>query len=239
MNLPKKLQAEAPFIAAVGLTRLASESKRAIDAEMRSKFDRPTPWAMRAIAIEKATKQTLRSRVGLQDETLGKGGYWSEVLGHQFTGGGRTVKRFERAMMKARLLPPGHYAVPFRDERTDPFGNLPRGKLTQLMSYMQAWRESGYRANMSDERRKVFRKKTKKFFFLALRSDPRTRGLKPGIWATDDKQWSDDQPSIRPVLLFQKGPRYKQRIDLHRVAQSVADRRWGALMVEALASVVK
>ena len=238
LALPKRLQAEAPFVAALGLTRLASESKKAIDAEMRFKFDRPTPWAMRAIAIEKATKQTLRSRVGLQDETLGKGGYWSEVLGQHFEGGGRQTKRFERAMYRSGVLPSGMAAVPARGWRTDPYGNLPRGRLTQILSYLDQWGEQGYRANMRAKGRAKYTKKNALGFFVARRSDPRTRHLKPGVYAASDAGITGSR-RIAPALLFTREPRYRKRIDIHRVAQSVVDRRWGALMVEALASVVK
>jgi hypothetical protein len=238
LRLPKQLLADAPFIAAVGLTRLASESKRAVDAKMRGQFDRPTPWTMKAIAIEKATKQTLRSRVGLQDETLGKGGYWSEVLGHQFVGGGRKTKRFERALFRRGVLPSGMAAVPARGWRTDPYGNVPSSKLTQIMSYLDAFGEQGYRANMQARGRARYVKRNAMGFFVARRNDPRTRHLHPGVYAAADAGVTGKR-RIAPALLFTRVPQYSRRIDLHMVTQGVVDRQWADIFLDSLSRVIK
>ena len=238
LRLPSRMAHEAPFIAAVGLTRLASESKRAIDAKMRAGFDRPTPWTMKAIAMEMATKQTLRSRVGLQDETLGKGGYWSEVLGQHFTGGDRQFKRFERALFRVGVLPAGMAAVPARGWRTDPYGNVPPSRITEILSYLDAFGEQGYRANMRAKGRARYVKRNAMGFFVARRNDPRTRHLHPGIYAAADAGVTGAR-RIAPALLFTRAPRYRRRIDLHAVSQRVVDRRWAAIFLESLGRVTK
>ena len=212
LALPKKLLAEAPFIAAVGLTRLARESKKAIDAEMRGRFDRPKPWTLRGIAMESATKQSLQSRVGLRADKTSSGDSWSEVLEPQFAGGDRSRKKFERRLNARRFVVPGP-AAPL-----DQYGNVSRSDLRQILRYVGALDSR----SMSDRSRKRFAKKFGRQFFATKR----------GIFERANGEGN-------AVLLFARPPRYKRRVDLHRVTQGVVDRRWAPIFLDSLAEVVR
>ena len=212
LALPKKLQAEAPFIAARSLTRLASESKRAIEGEMRGRFDRPKPWTLRAIAMESATKQSLQSRVGLRADKTAGGDSWSDVLAPQFEGGQRGRKKFERRLNARRFVVPGP-AAPL-----DQYGNVSRSDIRQILRYVGALDAR----SMSDRSRKRFANKFGRQFFATKR----------GIFERANGEGN-------AVLLFARPPRYKSRIDLHRVTQGVVDRRWAAIFLDSMGGAIR
>jgi hypothetical protein len=235
-KLPARLLREAPYVAALGLTRLASESKRAIDGAMRSGFDRPTQWTMRAIATERATKASLQSRVGLQDDSLGKGGNWTDVLSQQFRGGDRRWKRMEAALRYAGALPSGLAAIPSRGWRTDPYGNMRAARVTEILSYLDAQR--GGIGNMRAAGRARYRRRQSLSYFVARSVDSKTRHLHPGIYAASD-EGAMGSSSIAPALLFTRAPRYRRRIDLHGITHRVVATKWDRLFLDALAQVVR
>lgn len=209
-RLPARLIHEAPFVAARSLTRLASESKRAIDAEMRGRFDRPSPWAMRAIAYNAANKSTLTASVGLRSDQ--SSGDFTGSLLPQFGGGARDKKPFERRLQR-RFVVPGPAA------QLDRYGNVSRGDIRNILRYVES---DGARPLTKRTRRKVESRFGRSLFLT-------TRGVFRRDAAGDSA----------PLLLFAKAPRYQRRIDLHGITARVADRRGPAILMDALASVVR
>lgn len=128
-----------------------------LQAEMRSKFDRPTPFIVRSPRVFPATADNLAVSVAPT--------YWSQlgttggkmgvdpqqVLQAQEFGGQRRDKRSEVALRRAGILPNGMQtavpASPFPGS-VDAYGNLRGPFIAQIISYFQAFGEQGYKANM-------------------------------------------------------------------------------------------
>jgi hypothetical protein len=210
-KLPARMLHEAPYVAARSLTTLAVESKRRIDAEMRRRFDRPSPWALRAIAFEPASKSRLSSAVGLRADSV-SGGNWTDSMAPQFEGGGREQKRFERRLQRS-------YVVPGRAATLDRYGNVSRADIRSILRYVG----SPGSAPLKSRARRRIESRFGRSLFLTSR----------GVFRRDNAGES------APLLLFAKAPRYQRRIDLHGITTRVADRRAGQIIIEALAAVVR
>lgn len=101
---------QVPFAAATALTETARVAAGAVTRQLPSIFDKPTPFTMRAIAVEPARKGKLEARVFVRDRQ-------AEYLMVQETGGTKAPKN------KAFVLP--------RAIRTNQYGNLPKNAVAQ------------------------------------------------------------------------------------------------------------
>ena len=208
--------------------------------ELRSRFDRVTPFIGNAPKVFKATPDKLTASIAPtldsrnMPSTGGKVGVDpQQVLQAQEFGGRRRDKKSEVALRRAGILLPGWQTAIPRDPypgSDDGRGNLRGAFITQLLSYLQAFGEQGYKSNMSDKRKRNLRNQqgigniaTKKVYKTTLGvryfvSYGRSRGhhLAPGIWAasgTHDVQ-------IKPVLMFVRPGNYRPLISMDRIAQA-------------------
>lgn len=222
------------------LNDAAYDVRRRYREEMRRVFDRPTPYIIKHVDITKATPDNLQATIGPR-APAGKGTDPEKVLAAQLAGGTRRDKRSESALRRVGILQSGYMTVipaePFPGS-VDGYGNIKGSFMVRLLSYLRAFGEQGYRANMSDKRRAKIAKRglTKDGYttingyelFVAygkLRSG-RSAHLAYGIWARSGIQGA----VLRPVLMFVRTPMYSKRLDLEKIArsteiQSVFERR--------------
>ena len=235
--------AKAAASYAKALNDTAFEVRRAMQDEMRAVFDRPTDYILRSPKFVQATPSNLsiyiaptNGRADRLSSTGGKSGIDPQrILDAQAWGGRRADKRIESALRRAGILPNGYQtAIPSQPfpGSDDGKGNLKGSFVGQLVSYLQASSEQGYRANMTDKRKAAVQKGSKRAagrrYFVAygkLRSgarttakgdfDGRTSHLAPGIWAASGTGGVD----VRPVVMFVKAGRYQPRFDMDKVAK--------------------
>jgi hypothetical protein len=202
----------------------AYQVRRAMQAEFRTVFDRPTNYIIGSVRVKQATPDNLSATI---EPTYygGKGVDPQKILAAQGDGGTRRDKRSESALRRAGILPNGYQtAIPDRPYpgSDDGRGNLKGSFLVQLLSYFQAFGEQGYRANATDRRKANIHKGTAKTagrrYFVAygrLRGDEKSGHLAPGIWAASGTHSVD----VRPVLMFTKAGTYRPRINTERIAK--------------------
>ena len=217
------------------------EVRRAMQEEMRSVFDRPTDYILRSPMLKMATVD--KPMATIEPEYMGgKGVDPKKILKAQNLGGKRRDKRSEVALRRAGILPRGYQTVipaePFPGSE-DRYGNLKGGFIVQLLSYFRAFGEQGYRANMTDARRKALQLRggagvrkvgpnIGRRYILAYgklrggarwtakgENDRRASNLAPGIWAVVGSSGAD----IRPVLMFVRAGNYQERLDMEKVGQ--------------------
>lgn len=217
------------------------EVRRAMQEEMRSVFDRPTDYILRSPMLKLATAD--KPMATIEPEYMGgKGVDPKKILKAQNLGGKRRDKRSEVSLRRAGILPNGYQTVipaePFPGSE-DRFGNLKGGFIVQLLSYFRSFGEQGYRANMTDARRKALQLRggagvrkvgpnIGRRYILAYgklrggarwtakgENDQRASNLAPGIWAVVGSSGAD----IRPVLMFVRSGNYKERLDMAKVGQ--------------------
>ena len=211
--------------------------------ELRSRFDRVTPFIGNAPKVFKATPDKLTASIAPtldsrnMPSTGGKVGVDpQQVLQAQEFGGRRRDKKSEVALRRAGILLPGWQTAIPRDPypgSDDGRGNLKGSFLVQIISYFQAFGEQGYRANMTDKRKRNLRKQqgigyiaTKKVYKTTLgvryfvsygrMRDTGTRHLPAGIWAASGVH----DVTLKPVLMFVRSGSYQPRLSMDDVNQA-------------------
>lgn len=226
----RKLSGPAIYEATVkAINDTAFLARREVQREMGQVFDRPTPYIMRSVQVQQATPDR---PMAIVEPTYmgGKGVDPANVLAAQVAGGPRKLKRSERALQLAGILPSGYFTaipkVPFPGS-DDGRGNLRGPFMVQLLSYFRAFSEQGYSANMTDRRRKKLhnigtnasgaKSINGVVYFVTyggLRSGP-GQHLKAGIWA----KTGTHGVNVRPVLMFVRAPTYKAAISAAPIVQ--------------------
>lgn len=113
-RVARRYRDQVPFAAARALTLTAKDAAAAITSEIDKAFDRPTAITRKAIGSQYANKQTLTARVFVKD-------IQAAYLGLQISGGER--------LPKSRAL-----VVPGRTFTLNQYGNMPKGKIKQLLA---------------------------------------------------------------------------------------------------------
>lgn len=207
-----------PFAQSLAINKTAQLVKEAEREEMKRVLDRPTPFTLNGLMMRPSNKRNLVASVWLKDWTP-KGTAAEKYLMPHIKGGGRNVKRFERLFQRIGALPPGYYAVPGAAAEIDGNGNMSRGQIVQIISYFKAFPEQGYKANITDKKKRSLAKggKNKRgyAYFIA-----RPGGhLHPGIWRRDHFA---NGSSVKPIVMFVRAPRYREIYDFYGVANRVA-----------------
>ena len=223
-----------------------NDTAKHVQAEMRkhlqSAFDRPTEHIWKSPKYTPATPDNLSASIIPTIDSRnkpGKGGKvgvdQQKILQAQEFGGRRRDKKSEVVLRRAGILMPGWQTAipetPFPGS-DDGHGNLRGAFLQQLLSYLQAYSEQGYKANMTAKRMRSLQKGTAKqagrryFVSYGRWRDGRSSHLAPGIWAASGTGGVD----VRPVLMFVRTPSYRPRLSMERVAaqadlQNYLDRR--------------
>lgn len=230
---------EAAQAHADALNDTGHQARRVLGKELREEFDRTTPFIYKSPKFVPATPDNLSIAVlpTIDARNLpSKGGKVGvdpqHVLQAQAVGGPRADKRSEVALRRAGILPAGmQTSIP-----TDPYpgsddghGNIRGAFMAQLISYLQASGEQGYRANMKakakakiEDRTTYSHIKTRKELkmirgrvYFVSRGITGGSSLHPGIWAKSGTHGVE----VKPVLMFVRRASYEKRINLDRVVE--------------------
>lgn len=223
---------QIPFALSLAINRTANKTKDALVHEMRDVFERPTPYTLSSIFIKPSNKRSLTAIVGLKD-TATKAIPASKFLTAQIVGGARRLKRYEVALRSIGILPSNYFTVPGQAAKLDAYGNMSKGQIVQILSYFNAFGESGFRANATDKTRARLRKGTKKTIhgisYFAVR--PGESDMQPGIWM---RVHSGFGVAIRPVMIFVDSVSYDPIFDFAFVAELTNKKVFGNEFSKAL-----
>ncbi len=211
---------------AVALTKIAQQGRDAVKQEMRSVLDRPTPFALRAVKSSAADKATLVATVYVEGhDRLGGNVDYSPaaLIGPQFVGGPRVVKRLERYLISAGLISEGEYVVPGGGARLDRYGNLSRAQVVQIIAQLRVGIDPLTYSSKSTRSRRATRRAGRIFWSRG------SQGLPRGAYV-------DQGPPIgvRPLLVVARQPRYRRRIDMRDVVWRTLRRNYRSVYETAL-----
>lgn len=210
---------------AAALNDAGFEARREMQKEFGRVFDRVTPYILKSSFVEKATPERLKVRIAPENQRMSSGVDPQKILQAQEFGGRRADKRSEIALRRAGILPNGYItAIPARPfpGSDDGRGNLRGPFVAQLISYFGASPEQGYRANLTDRRRRTIHRGTARTagrrYFIAYgrMRDGRGAHLAAGIWSAQGTGGVD----IQPVVMFVRQGRYTPRLSMDRIAQA-------------------
>lgn len=232
------------FAGAVALTKTGQDVRSGIRDEMSRVFDRPTPYALNGLMLRPATKDRLEAEVWVKDDPSGSGTPADKFLGPEIFGGARSLKGFERALQRIRVLPQGMFCTPGPAAEIDSYGNMSRSQIVQLMSYLSAFEEQGFRANATARTRASrwkgnAKKGVRGFEYFVL---GRQEGkLIPGIYKRMNYSGAElgrashlARGAAKAVVFFVRKPAYQKRLDFFRIANAIAEARLPINYEEAL-----
>lgn len=203
-----RVEKQARFVAAYALTNAMKDAREAEIDTMRSVFDKPTPYTLRALKVVPATKANLRAELGFKE--FGGTPAW-KYLGPQVEGGPRRRKRFEIALQAVGILRSNEYVVPGAGATLDGYGNMSSGQLRQLLSALGA---SSDRAQNTQHRPKRGNRRRNLDFFV-LR----------GTRAPDGVYLRVERKAV-PMLIFVRSVSYRPRFPYYSKAREVIPRAY-------------
>lgn len=211
---------QIPVAAAKALTFTAQRVQYGERVEMQRVFDRPIPFTLSSLYLKPATLQNLEARVyfkGVWGATASDQPSGHHYLEPQVYGGDRPLKGGEKLLQEYGFLPPGMIAVPGERAKLDANGNMSKGQLMQIRSALQiAESRKGRTANRSAASIKRRGKALPNFIFIG---QPHP-GMPAGVWERVGNT------GLRPILIFVKMARYKQRYDFYGVAQRISEQEF-------------
>lgn len=231
---------QIPFAAMVALNGTAFKVKTALQKEMLSVFNKPTPWLMRQITVAKATKNDLTAIVGtLEGKKKGfrkfSTGIFERILSPHIVGGSRQQRQAELRLSRAGILPYGWVAVPSPAAPLDAYGNLSGAWWVMILSWLNAlnWSSQGSTQNRAE---KISGRKNKLEqagieLFAAIPGRMKTRHLKPGIYMRKKRKGYD---VINALLLFVNATNYQARLDWYGVTYMTVEKELPSEMSRAI-----
>lgn len=239
-----ELQRQLPFATALALTRTAEAATVAVQQEMATVFDRPTPFTFKAMRVIPARPAQLEAAVVFKD-LGGKGLADAKTrYGHQVFGGARATKRMETLLRRSGLLLMSEDAVPGEGAQLDAYGNMSRGQIVQILSWFQTFGEEGFTANSTRATRQkraagTRRTRGQRFFFRRERPG---RGiyLATAVTVPSARRGAASQNwSIKPVLMFVRRSMYRPRLDVEGVVQRTVQTQFRSWFDDAFAQAAR
>jgi len=213
---------QLPFATSLAINRTAQKVKAREEHEIRDVFDRPTPYIQNSVFIKPSNKANLTAKVGIKDQSFGKGVSAIKPLQAEISGGERKLKRYEEALRAIGVLPEGYFTVPGDAAKIDSYGNIAKSHIVQILAYFRANRDVGSTSNSTDKTRAKLAKSTNTrrgiSYFVGAPGD----GKAPlGIWM---RVYSNFGTAIRPILIFVQSANYEAIFDFELVARTTIDK---------------
>ena len=177
---------------------------------MKSNFDRPTLYTLGSTYVVPATKMKLVAEVGIKNQNQ-KGIAPSVWLQPQVSGGPRQPKQSEILLRRKSILPGGMFMVPGAGAKFDSYGNVSRGQISQILSALGGFGETGFLANKSFRRGARMNKQTSQIFV----GKPNGKRGPLGIYQRTA------EGHLIPLMIFVNQPNYRPRLPFYQVAQDV------------------
>lgn len=199
--------------AATGLTRTAKRLAAEWQQEIDSKIDQPMAITKKAVRIEGAKADNLSAKVALKDVSQSGGLSQNDYLQQHEYGGGRLVKKFERALIASGAMPQGYITVPGRGADRNGFGNVPRSTIIAVISQLGKDFSAGYQQVISKDagRRAKSQARHGKRYFVMPVGNP--SGVSPGVYVRGADR------AMRMVFAFKKAVNYSRKLTLQSSAQ--------------------
>lgn len=219
--------------AATGLTRTAKRLASDWQKEINTKIDQPMAFTQKATRIESARADKLTAKVALKDVSRSGGMSQAEYLQQHEYGGGRLVKKFERALIASGAMPQGFITVPGKAADRNGYGNVSRGTITAVISQLGQDFSPGYQRTISKDAAKRAKSQARhgKRYFVMPVGNP--SGVNPGIYVRGADRM------MRMVFAFKQVVQYSRKLTLQSSAsdkvQAIAAQEFDRAINESLA----
>ena len=154
------------YAVAQAMTDAAKAADSKIRNDMSRYIDRPTPFTAKSTYVTFANPNRMRAEVGFKQFAT-KGTPAGKYLSAMARGGDRSHKRSESILRGAGAIRSGQYITPLRAWQGDPYGNVPRGTMSMVLSQLKAYGGSLSYMNASGSARSQRKRQTAGQFFMS------------------------------------------------------------------------
>lgn len=253
--------AQAHLVARLA-TRAAADARGAINealrtarvdlyAKQRAVFDRPTPFTTPGnaesssgsvrvdfVSAKDPAKQMGAVMIRGKGQTIGVSVPAESYLRAEIRAGQRRAKRMEVLLQRKGILPQGWVTTPGQGARLDSYGNMSRGQIVQILSWVQAFGADSRRANSTEASRKRAKVNVggmrRAMQYIVVPAPRKGTGLAPGVWQRVD--FGGLGSGLRCVLAFVRTARYRPRFDFEGIARASVQRTFPASMARRAAA---
>lgn len=230
------------------LTEFARVGADATQRAMPQAFDRPTPFTVSRVVWNPATREKLRSVVGIPDSEEGGGRPRSEYLRPGALGATRrSQRRTEFLLSKRGFLPGGWVMVPgsFLKNKKDGYGNVPGSYYKQVIRSLQI-RSPGDRyfkgISKASQGRAARMGTDSEFFAVGQGRNTLNKGggwLPPGVYRRAGRKGE----RLEQYFVFMPRASYKKRLDMPKaVGEAVRQKApavWRSVMRDVATRVME
>lgn len=220
-------------VLATALTRTAKGLQSGWQKHIDAKIDGPVQRTQSAVRIEAANANKLSAKVAVKDKA-GTGMPQLAYLAQHEYGGGRLVKKFERALIASGAMPPGYITVPGRSVARDGHGNVSRSLIIAVLNQLSADDlTSGYRRNVSRsaERRARAQARSGKRYIVMPIGHPT---VSAGVY-----ERSSVERTVRMVFAFKRVVNYSRKLTLKSITpgavKTIAEAEFSRALAESIA----
>lgn len=235
-RLEKRLTAlerrQLPFATQIALNNTAFKTRATVQKALGIYLDRPTPFVVNSILVQKATKDNLVAHIYSREEPFPSKSP-ADYLKHHARGGRRPRKRSERLLEQLGVLGPNESIVPASGLRLNKYGNVPGSTMVRILSQVKAFQEVGFKANITARSRRRNRNKRRPKYFIP--SEGTRNRLPRGIY----ERYGRGGKQIRPVLLFVPLARYDRIFPFEDIVRQDVRRRYRGEFFKALRRAIR
>lgn len=234
--LPKirKAVLDASYFATINA---GEEARDRVVAEMRQKFDRPTPFILRSLRLTSASGGRIGRKATDREVHLGfvtafeKFGLGTDpvvdTLEPQIEGGRRRPKPHELRLRRAGVLGNNEYLVPSRTTRLNRYGNVSQGEIVRMLSDLRTFNEAGFSGNSR------YRRGRGHYVVLSI-------GGRRGIFRTSGGFGDAAVRNAKLIFVIVQGaPTYRKRLPFYEVATETFVRAYPAQFKRVLERQLK
>jgi hypothetical protein len=213
------------FAVAQAMTDAAKAGKGKIESDMSRYIDRPTPFTVNSTYISFANPNRMRAEVGFK-QFAAKGTPAGKYLSAMARGGDRSQKRSETVLRLAGAIGPSEYITPNKEGgwAGDPYGNVPRGTYTMMISQLKAFGGSLSYLNASNSKRSQ-RKRARAGQFFMSRSGRAILYRSPG-GGRDNTETA--------FMVLDQAPNHERRFPIVKLLNEEVARAYPRLIMSSL-----
>jgi hypothetical protein len=213
------------FAVAQAMTDAAKAGDKKIRSDMSRYIDRPTPFTVNSTYVSFANPNRMRAEVGFK-QFAAKGTPAGKYLSAMARGGDRSHKRSETILRLAGAIGPSEYITPSKENgwAGDPYGNVPRGTYTMMISQLKAFGGSLSYLNASNSKRSQ-RKRARAGQFFMSRSGRAILYRSPG-GGRDNTETA--------FMVLDQAPNHERRFPIVKLLNEEVARAYPRLIMSSL-----
>jgi hypothetical protein len=213
------------FAVAQAMTDAAKAGDKKIRSDMSRYIDRPTPFTVNSTYVSFANPNRMRAEVGFK-QFAAKGTPAGKYLSAMARGGDRSHKRSETILRLAGAIGPDQYITPSKENgwAGDPYGNVPRGTYTMMISQLKAFGGSLSYLNASNSKRSQ-RKRARAGQFFMSRSGRAILYRSPG-GGRDNTETA--------FMVLDQAPNHERRFPIVKLLNEEVARAYPRLIMSSL-----